>query len=92
MIDEKQSQSFQPKSLTELNSYFENIERKKIEEEQHRKRLQAEQERANEQRRIEEEHREQIKRQEERVQQYLNQKRLEYWEQNQNYILFKFRK
>lgn len=87
MIDEKQSQSFQPKSLTELNSYFENIERKRIEEEQHSKRLQAEQERANEQRRIEEEHREQIKRQEERVQQYLNQKRLEYWEQNQNYIL-----
>ena len=87
MIDEKQSQSFQPKSLTELNSYFENIERKKIEEEQRRIRLQVEQEKANEQRRIEEERREQIKRQEERVQQYLNQKRLEYWEQNQNYIL-----
>lgn len=47
----------------------------------------AEQQRANEQRRIEEEHREQIKRQEERVQQYLNKKRLEYWEQNQDYIL-----
>lgn len=87
MIDEKQSQSFQPKSLTELKSYFENIERKKIEEEQHRRKLLAEQQRANEQRRIEEEHREQIKRQEERVQQYLNKKRLEYWEQNQDYIL-----
>lgn len=87
MIDEKQSQSFQPKTLTELKSYFENIERKKIEEEQHRRKLLAEQQRANEQRRIEEEHREQIKRQEERVQQYLNKKRLEYWEQNQDYIL-----
>lgn len=87
MIDEKQSQSFQPKSLTELNSYFENIERKKIEEEQHRRKLLAEQQRANEQRRIEEEHREQIKRQEERVQQYLNKKRLEYWEYYQSSIL-----
>lgn len=87
MIDEKQSQSFQPKSLTELNSYFENIERKRIEEEQRRIRLQVEQEKANEQRKIEEEHRKQIKRQKERVQQYQNQKRLEYWEQNQNYIL-----
>lgn len=87
MIDEKQSQSFQPKSLTELNSYFENIERKRIEEEQRRIRLQVEQERANEQRKIEEKHRKQIKRQKERVQQYQNQKRLEYWEQNQNYIL-----
>ena len=29
MIDEKQSHSFQPKSLTELNTYFKNIERKK---------------------------------------------------------------
>lgn len=87
MIDEKQSQSFQPKSLTELNSYFENIERKRIEEEQHSKRLQAEQQRANEQRRIEEERREQIKRQQEQVQQYKNNKRLEYWEQNQDYIL-----
>ena len=87
MIDEKQSQSFQPKSLTELNSYFENIERKRIEEEQHSKRLQAEQQRANEQRRIEEERRKQIKRQQEQVQQYKNNKRLEYWEQNQDYIL-----
>lgn len=87
MIDEKQSQSFQPKSLTELNSYFENIERKRIEEEQRRIRLQVEQERANEQRKIEEEHRKQIKRQKERVQQYQNQKRLEYWEKNQDYIL-----
>lgn len=30
MIDEKQSQLFQPKSLTELKSYFENIERKEL--------------------------------------------------------------
>lgn len=87
MIDEKQSQSFQPKSLTELNSYFENIERKRIEEEQHSKRLQAEQQRANEQRRIEEMIRERVKKQKEEAQQYLNKKRLEYWEQNQNYIL-----
>lgn len=87
MIDEKQSQSFQPKSLTELNSYFENIERKEIEEEQHRRELLAEQQKANEQRRIEEERREQIKKQEERVQQYLNKKRLEYWELNQESIL-----
>ena len=36
MIDEKQSQFFQPKSLTELNSYFGDTERKRIEEEQHR--------------------------------------------------------
>ena len=34
MIDEQQGQSFQPKSLTELKSYFENIERKKIKAEQ----------------------------------------------------------
>ena len=87
MIDEKQSQSFQPKSLTELNSYFENIEHKRIEEEQRRIRLQVEQEKANEQRRIEEERREQIKRQQEQLQQYKNNKRLEYWEQNQDYIL-----
>lgn len=94
MIDEKQSQSFQPKSLTELNSYFENIEHKRIEEEHQRIRVLLAQQRAEqkrieeEQRRIEEEERrEQIKRQEERVQQYLNQKRLEYWEQNKDYIL-----
>ncbi len=39
MIDEKQSHSFQPKSLTELNAYFKNIERKKVEAEQQRIRI-----------------------------------------------------
>ena len=39
MIDEKQSQSFQPKSLTELKSYFENIERKRIEEQEYTKQI-----------------------------------------------------
>jgi hypothetical protein len=58
MIDEKQSQSFQPKSLTELNSYFENIERKRIEKEQQRIRILLAQQRA-EQKRIEEEQRRQ---------------------------------
>lgn len=87
MIDEKQSQFFQPKSLTELNSYFGDTERKRIEEEQHRKKLWAEQQKEIEQRRIEKEHRERIKKQEEEVQQYKNRKRLDYWEQNQNSIL-----
>lgn len=87
MIDEKQSQFFQPKSLTELNSYFADTERKRIEEEQHRKKLWAEQQKEIEQRRIEKEHRERIKKQEEEVQQYKNRKRLDYWEQNQNSIL-----
>ncbi len=87
MIDEKQSQSFQPKSLTELKSYFENIERKRIEEEQHRKKLWAEQQKEIEQRKIEEEHRERIKKQQEEIQQYKNKKRLEYWEYYQKSIL-----
>ena len=87
MIDEKQSQSFQPKSLTELKSYFENIERKRIEEEQHRKKLWAEQQKEIEQRRIEEERRERIKQQQEEIQQYKNRKRLDYWIQNQDTIL-----
>lgn len=87
MIDEKQSQFFRPKSLTELNSYFGDTERKRIEEEQHRKKLWAEQQKEIEQRRIEKEHRERIKKQEEEVQQYKNRKRLDYWEQNQNSIL-----
>lgn len=87
MIDEKQSQSFQPKSLTELKSYFENIERKRIEEEQHRKKLWAEQQKEIEQRKIEEERRERIKKQQEEIQQYKNKKRLEYWEYYQKSIL-----
>lgn len=87
MIDEKQSQSFQPKSLTELKSYFENIERKRIEEEQHREKLWAEQQKEIEQRRIEEERRERIKQQQEEIQQYKNRKRLDYWVQNQDTIL-----
>ena len=87
MIDEKQSQSFQPKSLTELKSYFENIERKRIEEEQHRKKLWTEQQKEIERRRIEEERREWIKQQQEEIQQYKNKKRLEYWEYYQRSIL-----
>lgn len=39
MIDEKQSQSFKPKSLSELNSYFENIECKRIEEQEYTKQI-----------------------------------------------------
>lgn len=38
MIDETQSTSFQPKSLTELRTYFENVERKRIEDEEQQKR------------------------------------------------------
>lgn len=89
MIDEKQSQSFQPKSLTELKSYFENIERKRIEEDKRKEKLWAEQQREINQRRIEEERRKQIKRQQEQLRQYKNKKRLEYWEENQDLILQK---
>lgn len=39
MIDETQSQSFQPKSLTELKYYFENIEHKRIEEQEYAKQI-----------------------------------------------------
>lgn len=77
MIDEKQSHSFQPKSLTELNAYFKNIERKKVEAEQQRIRIALAQQKAQ-QKRIEEEQRqqeqyriEQEKRQREREQEEL---------------------
>lgn len=89
MIDEKQSQSFKPKSLSELNSYFENIERKRIEEDKRKEKLWAEQQREINQRRIKEERRKQIKAQQKQLQQYKNKKRLEYWEQNQDLILQK---
>ena len=77
MIDEQQSQSFQPKSLTELSAYFKNIERKKVEAEQQRIRIALAQQKAQ-QKRIEEEQRqqeqyriEQEKRQREREQEEL---------------------
>lgn len=58
MIDENKSNYFHPKSLQELNSYFENIEHKRIKEEQQRQRVLLAQQRA-EQKRIEEEQRQQ---------------------------------
>lgn len=58
MIDEKQSQSFQPKSLTELSAYFKNIERKTVEAEQQRIRVALAQQRVQ-QKQIEEEQRQQ---------------------------------
>lgn len=77
MIDEQQSQSFQPKSLTELSAYFKNIERKKVEAEQQRIRIALAQQKAR-QKQIEEEQRqqeqyriEQEKRQRERKQEEL---------------------
>ncbi len=54
MINEEQSESFHPKSLKELNDYFEGIERKRIEAEEQEKRWLIEQQR-KEQQRIEEE-------------------------------------
>ena len=39
MINEEQEQSFYPKSLNELNDYFENLEREKIEAEKQNKRM-----------------------------------------------------
>ncbi len=58
MINEEQSESFYPKSLKELNNYFEGIERKRIEAEEQEKRWLIEQQR-KEQQRIEEEHKRQ---------------------------------
>ena len=55
MINEEQSESFYPKSLKELNNYFEGIERKRIEAEEQEKRWLIEQQR-KEQQRIEEEY------------------------------------
>ena len=58
MINEEKSESFQPKSLKELNNYFEGIERKRIEAEEQEKRWLIEQQR-KEQQRIEEEYKRQ---------------------------------
>lgn len=58
MINEEQSDSFYPKSLKELNNYFEGIERKRIEAEEQEKRWLIEQQR-KEQQRIEEEYKRQ---------------------------------
>lgn len=58
MINEEQSESFYPKSLKELNIYFEGIERKRIEAEEQEKRWLIEQQR-KEQQRIEEEYKRQ---------------------------------
>ena len=58
MINEEQSESFYPKSLKELNNYFEGIERKRIEAEEQEKRWLIEQQR-KEQQRIEEEYKRQ---------------------------------
>ena len=58
MINEEQSESFYPKSLKELNNYFEGIERKRIEAEEQEKRWLIEQQR-KEQPRIEEEYKRQ---------------------------------
>mgnify|MGYP000756151137 CR=1 FL=1 len=77
MIDEKQGQSFQPKSLTELSAYFKNIERKKVEAEHQRIRVALAQQRVQqkqieeEQRQQEQYHIEQEKRQREREQEEL---------------------
>ena len=58
MINEEQSESFYPKSLKELNNYFEGIERNRIEAEEQEKRWLIEQQR-KEQQRIEEEYKRQ---------------------------------
>ena len=58
MINEEQSESFYPKSLKELNNYFEGIERKRNEAEEQEKRWLIEQQR-KEQQRIEEEYKRQ---------------------------------
>ena len=58
MINEEQSESFYPKSLKELNNYFEGIERKRIEAEEQEKRWLIEQQR-KEQQLIEEEYKRQ---------------------------------
>ena len=58
MINEEQSESFYPKSLKELNNYFEGIERKRIEAEEQETRWLIEQQR-KEQQRIEEEYKRQ---------------------------------
>ena len=58
MINEEQSESFYPKSLKELNNYFEGIERKRSEAEEQEKRWLIEQQR-KEQQRIEEEYKRQ---------------------------------
>lgn len=58
MINEEQSESFYPKSLKELNNYFEGIERKRIEAEEQEKRWLIEQQR-KEQQRIEDEYKRQ---------------------------------
>lgn len=50
MINEEQSESFYPKSLKELNNYFEGIERKRIEAEEQEKRWLIEQQRKEQQR------------------------------------------
>lgn len=55
MIEEKQSASFSPRSLTELNAYFEEKERKKIQEQQLAQQKALEQERIEYQKRLEEE-------------------------------------
>lgn len=45
MINERQSKSFYPKSLQELNAYFEGIERKRMETKQQKERMLLEQQR-----------------------------------------------
>lgn len=93
MIDETQSSSFQPKSLTELRTYFENVERKRIEDEEQQKRKML-----YEQKRIEEEQirqrelqleRERIQREEEREREEKEKREREILNQSRSYKVIK---
>ena len=79
MIDEKQSQSFQPKSLTELNFYFEKIEHKRIEEQEYAKQISI--------KRQEEYKQSQLKQEQELKIQSLKQEAIDAWERNHIRIL-----
>lgn len=85
MIDEQQGQSFQPKSLTELKLYFENIECKKIKAEQKRQK-QIEQSRI-EQERKEKERERLAKKEKEQIKKEIEQE--EILEQSTIYNIFK---
>lgn len=79
MIDEKQSQSFQPKSLTELNSYFEKINSQRIEEQEYAKQISI--------KRQEEYKQSQLRHKQELKIQSLKQEAADAWERNHIRIL-----
>lgn len=79
MIDEKQSQSFQPKSLTELKSYFEKINSQRIEKQEYAKQISI--------KRQEEYKQSQLRHEQELKIQSLKQEATDAWERNHIRIL-----